>query len=233
VAVGLGMQCNDKWGERIRVFHVHAGRQCLFSFDEPITRRPDDPISQFVYNSTIQPMSETPNPEETTSASSGGAMDINQIQALLRHRYPFLLIDRVLELDRMKRVVGLKNVTVNEPFFSGHFPGAPIMPGVLLVECMAQCGAVLLLTEIQDREDKLVFFTGIEKARFRRPVIPGDQLRIEVDVLVWRRINGRMDGKVFVDGKLVAQAIISCALVDRSRSKTSAQTSPADSEPAE
>ena len=89
------------------------------------------------------------------------------------------------------------------------------MPGVLIVETMAQCGAVLLLTEIQNRDDKLVVFTGIERARFRRPVIPGDQLRIEVDVLAWRRITGRMDGKVFVDGKLVAEAIISCALIDR------------------
>jgi len=164
-------------------------------------------------------MSEVAHPPQTVAAQDSGALDINQIQALLRHRYPFLLLDRILELQRMKRVVGLKNVTINEPFFNGHFPGAPIMPGVLLVETMAQCGAVLLLTEIQDRNDKLVFFTGIERARFRRPVVPGDQLRIEVDVLVWRRITGRMDGKVFVDGKLVAEAIISCALVDRSRNK--------------
>ena len=164
-------------------------------------------------------MSEVAHPPQTVAAQDSGALDINQIQALLRHRYPFLLLDRILELQRMKRVVGLKNVTINEPFFNGHFPGAPIMPGVLLVETMAQCGAVLLLTEIQDRNDKLVFFTGIERARFRRLVVPGDQLRIEVDVLVWRRITGRMDGKVFVDGKLVAEAIISCALVDRSRNK--------------
>ena len=162
-----------------------------------------------------------------------GALDINQIQALLRHRYPFLLIDRVLELQRMKRVVALKNVTINEPFFVGHFPGAPLMPGVLIVECMAQAGAVLLLTEIGDREDKLVVFTGIEKAKFRRPVIPGDQLRIEVDVLSWRRIMGRMDGKVFVDGKLVSEAIISCALLDRSRSKLTSTDSAADAERAQ
>jgi 3-hydroxyacyl-[acyl-carrier-protein] dehydratase len=178
-------------------------------------------------------MSETINGAETPAAQGRGAMDINQIQALLRHRYPFLLLDRVLELDPKKRVVGLKNVTINEPFFSGHFPGAPIMPGVLIVESMAQAGAVLLLTEIQDREDKLVFFTGIEKARFRRPVIPGDQLRIEVNVLAFRRITGRMDGKVFVDGKLVAEAIISCAVVDRSRNKLAVQSPSTDVESAE
>ena len=177
-------------------------------------------------------MSEAINAAEPGSAGSSGAMDINQIQALLKHRYPFLLLDRVLELDRMKRVVGLKNVTINEPFFTGHFPGAPIMPGVLLVETMAQAGAVLLLTEIQDREDKLVFFTGIERARFRRPVVPGDQLRVEVNVLAWRRITGRMDGKVLVDGKLAAEAIISCALVDRTR-KMATQNPSTDAESAE
>jgi len=176
-------------------------------------------------------MSETVNSVKAPPGS--GALDINQIQALLRHRYPFLLIDRVLELQRMKRVVALKNVTINEPFFVGHFPGAPLMPGVLIVECMAQAGAVLLITEIGDREDKLVVFTGIEKAKFRRPVIPGDQLRIEVDVLSWRRIMGRMDGKVFVDGKLVSEAIISCALLDRSRSKLTSTDLAADAERAQ
>src|SRR5437763_6246115 len=176
-------------------------------------------------------MSETVNSVEAPPGS--GALDINQIQALLRHRYPFLLIDRVLALQRMKRVVALTNVTINEPFFVGHFPGAPLMPGVLIVECMAQAGAVLRLTDIGDREDKLVVFTGIEKAKFRRPVIPGDQLRIEVDVLSWRRIMGRMDGKVFVDGKLVSEAIISCALLDRSRNKLTSTDSAADTERAQ
>ncbi len=163
-------------------------------------------------------MTETENvntSQVSAAASKIGPMDILEIQALLPHRYPFLLIDRVLELQRKKKIVALKNVTINEPFFTGHFPGNPIMPGVLVVEAMAQAGAVLLLSEFPDRKKKLVFFTGIERARFRRPVIPGDQLRIEVEVLAWRRIAGRMDGKVFVDGKLVAEAMISCAVVDR------------------
>src|SRR5215475_3738663 len=157
------------------------------------------------------------NPPEAAGSSPEGVSppDINQILTILPHRYPFLLIDRVLELQRKKRIVALKNVTVNEPFFQGHFPGNPIMPGVLTVEAMAQAGAVLLLTEFPDRNEKLVFFTGIEKARFRKPIVPGDQLRIEVTVLAWRRIAGRMDGKVFVGDKLAAEAMISCAVVDR------------------
>src|SRR5215470_795645 len=165
-------------------------------------------------------MTETANVSTSEAADSEnkpGAMDIGEILALLPHRYPLLLIDRVLEMQPRKRVVCLKNVTINEPFFAGHFPGNPIMPGVLTVEAMAQAGATLLLTEFPDRNEKLVFFTGIEKARFRKPIIPGDQLRIEVVVLAWRSIAGRMDGKCFVGDKLVAESIISCAVVDRSR----------------
>ena len=161
--------------------------------------------------------------DAANSASAGkiGPLDVNQIQAILRHRYPFLLVDRVLELERRKKIVALKNVTINEPFFAGHFPGAPIMPGVLIVEAMAQAGAVLLLTELDGRDDKLVVFTGIERARFRRPVVPGDQLRIEVEVLAFRRVAGRMEGKVFVDGKVVAEAIVSCAVIDSNRNRPS------------
>jgi len=167
-----------------------------------------------------------PDPE-----ARSGPLDILQIQAILPHRYPFLLIDRVLEIERKKKIVALKNVTFNEPFFTGHFPGNPIMPGVLTVEAMAQAGATLLLTEIPDRESKLVVFTGIEKARFRRPVVPGDQLRIEVEVLAWRSIAGRMGGKVFVDGKLVAEATISCAVVDRPPKQTNATNPAGDAAP--
>jgi 3-hydroxyacyl-[acyl-carrier-protein] dehydratase len=175
-------------------------------------------------------MSENANSADGATAKSSGALDVLQIQAILPHRYPFLLIDRVVEIQRTKKIVALKNVTINEPFFVGHFPGSPIMPGVLIVEAMAQAGATLLLTEIEDRDEKLVVFTGIERARFRRPVVPGDQLRIEVEVLAWRRIAGRMGGNVFVDGKLVAEAIISCAVVDRSRNKAAAQEQVADAQ---
>ncbi len=179
-------------------------------------------------------MSETLNAPATDSNSStpsSAALDISRIQAILPHRYPFLLLDRVLEVEPKKKIVALKNVTINEPFFAGHFPGTPIMPGVMIVEAMAQAGAVLLLTEIEDRDQKLIFFTGIERARFRRPVVPGDQLRIEVEVLAWRRIAGRMEGKCFVDGKLVTEATLSCAVVDRDRTKASGQNS--SREPAE
>jgi 3-hydroxyacyl-[acyl-carrier-protein] dehydratase len=170
--------------------------------------------------------------EVSGAESKTGSMDILQILDILPHRYPFLLIDRIVEIDRKKKIVALKNVTINEPFFAGHFPDRPIMPGVLVVEAMAQAGAVLLLTEFPDRNQKLVFFTGIERARFRRPVIPGDQLRIEVEVLSWRRIAGRMEGKVMVDGKLAAEATISCAVVDRP-GQTGSQAPAAETEATE
>jgi 3-hydroxyacyl-[acyl-carrier-protein] dehydratase len=181
-------------------------------------------------------MSETANANAVPAPApeaKAGPLNILEIQAILPHRYPFLLIDRVLEIERKKRIVAQKNVTFNEPFFAGHFPGNPIMPGVLIVEAMAQAGAVLLLTEIAERDSKLVVFTGIEKARFRRPVVPGDQLRIEVEVLAWRTIAGRMGGKVFVDGKLVAEATVSCAVVNRPPNHSTAASSAGDAIPAE
>jgi len=141
--------------------------------------------------------------------------DIQEILGLLPHRYPFLLIDRVVEFERGKRLVAIKNVTMNEPFFQGHFPGVPIMPGVLVIEAMAQAGAIIMMSEIPDREKKLAVFTGIEKAKFRSQVTPGDQLSIEVDVLAFRSRMGRMEARATVDGKLACQATLSCAIVPR------------------
>lgn len=160
------------------------------------------------------------------AATAKTTLDINEIQQLLPHRYPFLLIDRVLEMEPRQRIVALKNVTINEPFFEGHFPGFPIMPGVLIVEAMAQAGAALLLTEVEDRGNKLLVFAGIERAKFRRPVLPGDQLRIEVKVLVYRRNAVRLEGTAHIDGKLACEATLSCALTDRQpKTKTAGQES--------
>jgi 3-hydroxyacyl-[acyl-carrier-protein] dehydratase len=169
--------------------------------------------------------------ETPATAAPTGAMDINQIQAILPHRYPFLLIDRVVEMERKKKIVAIKNVTINEPFFAGHFPNYPIMPGVLIVEAMAQAGGAMLLTEVVDRSNKLVVFTGIEKARFRRPVVPGDQLRIEVVMLSWKesasRIVVRMEGKAFVNGKLVCDGTVSAQLLSLKRGQAGSE-SPAE-----
>jgi 3-hydroxyacyl-[acyl-carrier-protein] dehydratase len=153
----------------------------------------------------------TPKPE------SAREMDVQEIMSILPHRYPFLLIDRVMEIVRLKRIVAIKSVTINEPFFQGHFPGFSIMPGALIVEAIAQAGGVLLLPEVPDRDKLLMVFTGIERAKFRRPVVPGDQLRIEVDVLNWKPRATRLHGHVYVDGELACEAIISCVLVPRSK----------------
>jgi len=142
-------------------------------------------------------------------------MDVVEIQKILPHRYPFLLVDRILEIDPGKRIVGVKNVTVNEEFFLGHFPGKPVMPGVLIVEAMAQVGGVLLLKDMPEREHKLVLFAGIDEARFRRPVVPGDQIRFEVEVLRLKSSTCKLQGRAYVDGNLVAEAVILSAMVDR------------------
>jgi 3-hydroxyacyl-[acyl-carrier-protein] dehydratase len=162
--------------------------------------------------------------ENTQTATS---LDITEIMEILPHRYPFLLIDRVVELVRMQRIVAIKNVTINEPYFQGHFPTYPIMPGVLMVEAMAQAGGALLLTEVPDRDNKLMVFTGIDQARFPAPVVPGDQVRIEVEVLKRSRRGATMRGKAHVDGKLVCEAEIKCLVVPRAVRKTEPQETPA------
>jgi len=141
--------------------------------------------------------------------------DVRGILERMPHRYPFLLIDRIVEVVPRKRIVALKNVTFNEPFFAGHFPGAPVMPGVLIIEALAQAGAYLILDEIPDRESKLVYFTGIDEARFRRTVVPGDRLRLTLDVLQIRSRACRMRGVADVEGEPVAEAIIMSALAER------------------
>ena len=148
--------------------------------------------------------------------------DIQEIMGLLPHRYPFLLLDRIIEFEPAKRLVAIKNVTINEPFFQGHFPGYPIMPGVLVVEAMAQAGAIIMMAELPDREKKLVVFTGIERAKFRRSVTPGDQLRIEVEVLSMKTRAGRIEGKAYADGKLACQATLTCMVVPRGRETSDA-----------
>lgn len=141
-------------------------------------------------------------------------LDIQAIEKILPHRYPFLLVDRILELEEM-RVVAIKNVTMNEPFFQGHFPGFPVMPGVLIVEAMAQAAAVLVLNRLPDPENKLVFFASITEARFRKPVVPGDQLRIEVNFLKLKATVAKVQCQATVDGTLVAEAGIMATLADR------------------
>jgi 3-hydroxyacyl-[acyl-carrier-protein] dehydratase len=163
----------------------------------------------------------------TKNTQTATSLGITEIMEILPHRYPFLLIDRVVELVRMHRIVAIKNVTINEPYFQGHFPTYPIMPGVLMVEAMAQAGGALLLTEVPDRDDKLMVFTGIDEARFRAPVVPGDQVRIEVEVLKWSRRGATMRGNAYVDGKLVCEAEIRCQLVPRAARKTAPQETPA------
>lgn len=142
-------------------------------------------------------------------------LDTQAIQEILPHRYPFLLVDKIVELEPRIRIVGIKQVTFNEQFFQGHFPGAPVMPGVLQIEALAQVGAILALREFENRENKIPFFSGIEKAKFRRPVTPGDTLTLEVKALRIGSKVQKMYGEAKVDGQITAEAEIMCIIGDR------------------
>ena len=148
-------------------------------------------------------------------------LDINEIQKFLPHRYPFLMIDKVVEMERYKRIVAIKNVSINESYFQGHFPGKPVMPGVLILESMAQAGGLLLLQEIPDRDHKLLYLASMNDVKFRRPVVPGDQLRVEVDILSWKGDLCKIQAKAFVDGNLATEATLMCVMVDRDRTDNS------------
>lgn len=147
--------------------------------------------------------------------TSPAGFDIKRILELLPHRYPFLLVDRIVELEPRRRAVGIKCVTFNEPHFQGHFPGIPVMPGVLIVEAMAQVAAALFLSEMPDRANKLMLFGGIDECRFRRPVVPGDVLRLEIDVVQLRSRAAKMRGLASVDGQVAAEAVLLSTMTDR------------------
>ncbi len=151
-----------------------------------------------------------------TAAQGGGrVLDISRILAVIPHRYPFLLVDRILEIEPKKRVVGIKNVTINEPFFQGHFPGHPVMPGVLIVESMAQVGGMLLMDELDAPGEKVVYFMTLDNIKFRRPVVPGDQIRQEVEMVQLRGRTCRLKGMAYVDGKVVCEAEMMAMVVDK------------------
>ncbi len=142
-------------------------------------------------------------------------LDVNDIMQLLPHRYPFLLVDRIVEIDPGKKIVGLKNVTINEPFFPGHFPGHPVMPGVLIIEAMAQTAAILVYNSSDDNKGKITYFVGIDNTKFRKPVVPGDQLRLELEVIGCRRGIYTFSGKAYVDGKLVTESELRATFADK------------------
>ena len=168
----------------------------------------------FLYNGSFGGGAQGPQ-VAPSQRRDGMILDVTEIQKYLPHRYPFLMIDSVVEIERLKKIVAIKNVTINEAHFQGHFPGRPVMPGVLLIEGMAQAGGLLLLMEVPDRENKLLFLAAVDGVRFRRPVLPGHQVRLEVTVLAWRGDFCKIEGKALVDGQLAAEATLMCKMIDR------------------
>jgi 3-hydroxyacyl-[acyl-carrier-protein] dehydratase len=185
-------------------------------------------MSEDITNQTPPQIEPEPKPQPFVP------LETIDIMSILPHRYPFLLIDRVIELERKQRIVAIKNVTLNEPHFQGHFPDYPIMPGVLIIEAIAQAGGVLVLTELPNPEGTLMVFTGIDGAKFRRPVLPGDQLRIEVSVIRWRSRVVKMFGTATVNGELACESSATCALIPRPKRSPMTAIEPATPEaPAE
>jgi 3-hydroxyacyl-[acyl-carrier-protein] dehydratase len=176
---------------------------------------------QIAYNSKFAIYGDVPPTHGWRGTGARMQLDINEIQKFLPQRYPFLLIDRVTEMDRFKRIVTVKNVSINESFFQGHFPGQPVMPGVLILESMAQSGGLLLLQEIPDRDKKIVYLASMDDVKFRRPVVPGDQMRVEVDILVWKGDLCKIQAKAYVGTNLAAEAKLMCVMVDRDRANNS------------
>jgi UDP-3-O-[3-hydroxymyristoyl] N-acetylglucosamine deacetylase/3-hydroxyacyl-[acyl-carrier-protein] dehydratase len=148
-------------------------------------------------------------------ATAPPILGIQEILGILPHRYPMLLVDRIIEVQGSERIVGIKNVTFNEPFFQGHFPNHPVMPGVLIIEAMAQAGGMLLMGAVDNPETKVVYFMSLDGVKFRRPVVPGDQLRFELEMLQFRGRNCRMRGVAYVDGQPVAEAEMAARIIDR------------------